>query len=196
MRMAEKQGPDIHAFCWLLAETGCRISEALAITQQHIDSSSCSIVFECLKKRRRGIFRVVPISRQLTDLVGSLSVAGAGARIWPWCRMTAWRHISTLLKAAAIHGPQASPKGLRHGFAVAALGAGTPLNLIQRWLGHSDIRTTAIYAAASGPEEREIAQRLWLNYPRQEVEAVAGPAIAGRARKPAPPRVGSYSIEL
>jgi site-specific recombinase XerD len=36
-----------------------------------------------------------------------------------------------------------------------------PLNLAQRWLGHAKIDTTAIYAAASGPEERLFAERFW-----------------------------------
>ena len=36
-----------------------------------------------------------------------------------------------------------------------------PLNLLQRWLGHADIATTAIYADAMGPEERAIAARMW-----------------------------------
>jgi len=34
-----------------------------------------------------------------------------------------------------------------------------PLNLVQRWLGHTH-RTTAIYAAACGREERAFAARL------------------------------------
>jgi integrase/recombinase XerD len=42
------------------------------------------------------------------------------------------------------------PKGLRHGFGVQAVSAGIPLNLVQRWLGHSQLSTTAIYANAVG----------------------------------------------
>jgi len=33
--------------------------------------------------------------------------------------------------------------------------------MAQRWLGHADIRTTAIYSEAVGQEERNVAQRLW-----------------------------------
>ena len=42
-----------------------------------------------------------------------------------------------------------------------ALRTGVQLNLLQRWLGHADIATTAIYADAMGAEEREIAARMW-----------------------------------
>ena len=54
---------------------------------------------------------------------------------------------------------QASPKGLRHGFGVAAVSAGIPLNLVQKWLGHAQLTTTAIYADATGAEEKDIARR-------------------------------------
>jgi hypothetical protein len=63
--------------------------------------------------------------------------------------------------AAGIRGAQASPKGLRHGFGVATVQARIPLNLVQRWLGHAQLSTTAIYAEAIGPEEQEIAARMW-----------------------------------
>jgi integrase/recombinase XerD len=43
-------------------------------------------------------------------------------RLWSWSRMTAWRKMAALIKAAGIpEGPQASPKGLRRGFGVAAV---------------------------------------------------------------------------
>ena len=76
-------------------------------------------------------------------------------------RTTAWKKVIALMKAAGVKGPQATPKGLRHGFGVAAVQAGVPLNLLQRWLGHAQLTTTAIYANAMGPEERNIAARMW-----------------------------------
>ncbi len=35
--------------------------------------------------------------------------------------------------------------------------AGIPLNLVQKWLGHAQLTTTAIYADAVGAEEKDIA---------------------------------------
>ena len=66
-----------------------------------------------------------------------------------------------IMARAGIAGPQASPKGLRHGFGVACIEKGIPLNLVQRWLGHAQLSTTAIYADVVGEEERHIAARLW-----------------------------------
>jgi hypothetical protein len=39
--------------------------------------------------------------------------------------------------------------------------AGIPLNLVQKWLGHAQLSTTAIYANAVGVEEKDIAQCMW-----------------------------------
>ena len=62
---------------------------------------------------------------------------------------------------ADIRGPQATPKGLRHGFAVAALQCGVPLNIVSKWLGHAHLRTTAIYTDVVGEEERSMAEKMW-----------------------------------
>jgi integrase len=37
----------------------------------------------------------------------------------------------------------------------------SPLNLVQKWLGHAQLSTTAIYANAVGAEEKDIAKRTW-----------------------------------
>ncbi len=62
---------------------------------------------------------------------------------------------------AEICGNQACPKGLRHGYGVEAIRSGVPLNLLQKWMGHASMTTTAIYANASGAEELAIADRMW-----------------------------------
>jgi site-specific recombinase XerD len=50
---------------------------------------------------------------------------------------------------------------LRHGFGVTAVSAGIPLNLVQKWLGHAQLTTTAIYADAVGAGEKDIVRRMW-----------------------------------
>lgn len=163
---AAKASDEIFAFCWVLHETGCRISEALELTPERIDLSGGMIVFESLKKRRDGVFRAVPVSEallgQLTDTFSLASPeSGTDTPLWGWSRMTAYRYVKQVMDEAGIEGVQATAKGLRHGFAIAAIEAGIPLNLVQRWLGHADLATTAIYADAVGGEERKIARKLW-----------------------------------
>jgi len=53
------------------------------------------------------------------------------------------------------------PLGLRHGFAVHAVNRKVPLNMLAKWMGHSRIETTAIYANAIGAEQYSIASLMW-----------------------------------
>lgn len=170
LKAAERADREVRTFCGVLTYAGCRISEALALTADRVDLVAGVLVFESLKKRKSGVYRAVPVPPALLDaldLVHGLRQAqrradgGRGARLWPWSRMTAWRRVAEVMAAAGIDGAQASPKGLRHGFGVAAVSAGIPLNLAQRWLGHAQLSTTAIYAEAVGEEEKSIASRMW-----------------------------------
>src|ERR1700721_682590 len=52
---------DVRTFCETLAHTGCRISEALALTAARVDVGGGVLVFESLKKRRKGVYRAVPV---------------------------------------------------------------------------------------------------------------------------------------
>jgi integrase len=166
---AEKAPRQVRTLCLVLAYTGCRISEALALTARRVDLEAGTLVFESLKKRRTGVHRAVPVPPRVIealDLVHGLREAhkrrgGGMERLWPVSRTTAWRQVAAVLDAAGIDGPQASPKGLRHGFGVQAVSSGVPLNMVQKWLGHAQLSTTAIYADAVGAEEQAIMARMW-----------------------------------
>lgn len=81
--------------------------------------------------------------------------------LWKLSRATAHRKVVAVMTAAGISGRQACPKGLRHGFGIAAVTAGVPLPTIASVLGHADIATTAIYTTAVGVEARGFLQRMW-----------------------------------
>jgi hypothetical protein len=100
----------------------------------------------------------------------------AGRRLWPISRVTAWRIVKHGMLEAGIVGRAACPRGLRHSFAVNALQASVPLNIVQKWLGHAHISTTAIYAAVAGPEEILFAERFWQTVPGDQSTATARPA--------------------
>jgi len=140
----------------------------LALTADHVDLAADVLVFATLKKRQDGVYRAVPVPAALLDALDLVhgirelqGRRGRGLLLWPWSRMTGWRAVHAVTQAAGLDGPQASPKGLRHGFGVAAVSAGIPLNLVQKWLGHAQLTTTAIYADAVGAEEKDIARRMW-----------------------------------
>lgn len=150
------------AFCLTLFYTGCRISEGLNLTRERVDLRGKALIFETLKRRRRGHFRSVPIPDSLIRLFGRI-VAGLepSAHVWQFSRATAYRLIIDRMADAGVTGAMASPKGLRHGFAVACIGQNIPLTTVQKWLGHARLETTAIYLSVAGEEEREFARRLW-----------------------------------
>ena len=169
LEAVERMPGELRTFCRVLSYTGARISEVLALTPYRFDVPAQLVVVECLKKRRRGVFRAVPLPMSLFDElehVHHLSDRSGdpeiqSRRLWPWCRTTAWRRIKDAMAAADLIGPQAVPKGLRHGFAITALQGGVPINLVKRWLGHARLSTTEIYSDAVGPEEQAMARHLW-----------------------------------
>lgn len=166
---AKEAEREIRTFCLILKNTGCRISEALNLKIRNIDFEAKAVVFETLKRRKKKVFRQVPLSDAFLDelnLVHGLKARqvqkkNTEERIWSMSRATASRRVDEVMQVAKISGIQACPKGLRHAFAIACLEMQIPLNLISKWLGHSSVITTAIYANALGEEERNIAARLW-----------------------------------
>ena len=157
---ASKECTAISTFCFALAFTGARISEVLALTSDRIDVANEAVVFETLKQRRKKVFRAVPVPPALISL---FTVYGTGQRdrLWPWGRTTAWKVVKSVMLKAGIKESLCKPKALRHSFAVEAGQKAIPLNVVQRWLGHARIETTAIYASAIGDEERNLASRAW-----------------------------------
>ena len=164
LRAAENAPRAVRTFCETLAHSGCRISEALALTAARVDVGAGVLVFESLKKRRRGIYRAVPVPPDfLITLEAVHDLGGLGdARLWDWSRTTGWRRVREVMDAAAIRGLCATPKGVRHGFGIKAVASEVPLNMTQKWLGHARLATTAIYTDAIGAEERKIAERMWV----------------------------------
>lgn len=174
IRMASKEPLPIAALCHTLAFTGCRISEALSLAPRHIDLEERAIIFECLKKRGKRVFRPVPVPSSLIDQLRVLQLGYRYSpqevvvhitdqpRLWPVSRTTAYRWVKRVMtNACIIPGPHRCPKGLRHGFGVAAVLNGVPLTKLQSWMGHSRLETVAIYTNAIGAEERALARSMW-----------------------------------
>lgn len=158
---------EVRTLCLVLAYTGCRISEALALTTDRVDLSAKALTFETLKQRKEGVFRSVPVPERVLDaleLVHGIRKAQRSrkpAHLWAWGRTQAFNHVKAVMAEAGLTGPHASPKGLRHGFGVKAASMTRHPRMVQKWLGHRNLETTAIYMDAQGDEERELAARMW-----------------------------------
>jgi integrase/recombinase XerD len=167
-KAAESAPAKVRLFCLTLMWSGGRISEALALRPIDFDLDGGAANIETLKRRVRGLVRQVPLPRPLLnelervfDLRASQrDPERARVRLWPWSRTTGWRRVKEVMARAGICGVCATPKGLRHAFGVHAFQK-VPPHLVQRWLGHASLRTTAIYGDVMGPEERVFAARIW-----------------------------------
>ena len=160
----EHQAPETRTFAKFLVLTGCRVSEALSVRAEHIDFEEKRVAIETLKQRRRGVWRRIPLPdsflQELKEAHG-LHNNGQCKRLWSFQRTTAYERIKSIMTDAAVLGPQACPKGLRHTFGTHAVLNDIPLTILMSWMGHSRIQTTQIYLQLSGEEEYSIASRMW-----------------------------------
>ena len=174
--VARRQPARDRTLCETLHYTGCRPSELVEITPARIDLSGGTVTIRSLKKRRdtsgnsKPVYRSVPVPPDYLDTLNTAhgireaqkSRKQANAAIWPLSRVRIWQIVKRIMiKAGIPDAPHRSPKGLRHGFGVNAIVNGIPLNMLQKWMGHAQLSTTAIYADAVGKEEQDIAAKMW-----------------------------------
>ena len=57
--------------------------------------------------------------------------------------------------------PRPCPKGLRHGFGIAAVAASVPLPTTAAALHHANLQTTAVYTTAAGLEAQDFLASMW-----------------------------------
>jgi len=127
------------------------------------------IAIKTLKRRSKALVREVPIPDALVQefaMVHFHELHDFEGWVFsdddtPPPRIACYRWVKYVMGLASIHGPQACPKGLRHGYGVHATKQGVQLHMLQKWMGHADMKTTAIYATALGRDEAEIAARIW-----------------------------------
>lgn len=168
--LSKPQDREKRTFALLLYYSGCRISEGLATTYKKVDYSAQGIVFETLKRRKK-VHRFVPLPNpfltklddvhRVKDYQAGRAEGKYSDRIWSFGRTTGWKIITKIMAAAEIEGIQASPKGLRHSFAIKHQLLKTPESMTANWLGHADTSMMAIYGRAVGLESREIASKFW-----------------------------------
>lgn len=166
----------VRTFCMTLAYTGCRISEALELTPNHIDLSAKVVRIRTLKQGKdkktdkpKIIYRAVPVPDYYLDAMKLVHTVqkkqrqknGKSALLWPFKRGQGWKHIKAVMGAAEIVGVHATPKGLRHGFGVRMAQKTRNPRLVQKLLGHAYLETTAIYMDLVGEEERAEVIGAW-----------------------------------
>lgn len=169
LQAASCAGGQTATFCTVLAFTGARVSEVLALTPERLDEASGTINFETLKRRKKGVYRSIPVPRHLFQFLNAVhsfreaqrSSETARARLWTWSRTTAWRRVRQTMRLTSNPSHLANPRSLRHAFGAEAALKQVPLTLIKKWMGHARLETTEIYTSLSGEQERQLARLTW-----------------------------------
>ena len=156
---------DVHHFLInTLFHTGGRISEVLALTQGRFligDRPNPLIALPTIKRRGRPSktqankpkTRIIPVmdGAYIDEALRYFSTHSKGVNelLFPITRLTADRWVKAAVKSLVASGRElgipVSCHTFRHSFAVNALLHWIDSKTVQRWLGHSDPRSTEIY---------------------------------------------------
>jgi len=161
-KAAQKLPKERKLFCLVLLYTGCRISEALQLTGDRIDLGEGVLTFRTLKQRDEIKFRPVPLQLIYQKELLAIGPDNLEQPIWSFSRTTGWRIIKSVMREAGIEGAQDCPKGLRHGFGVACALKKFDPTFIRDLLGHSSLKTTAIYLKIIGEERKKLVAETWV----------------------------------
>jgi integrase/recombinase XerD len=177
---AESDGPLTlrnRALLELLYSTGARISEAVGLDVDDIDTHARSV----LLRGKGGKQRLVPIGRPAIAALDAYLVRGrpglaqrrstgsspgrsapapAGgvflnARGGRLSRQSAWQVLQDAAERAGITAA-VSPHTLRHSFATHLLDGGADVRVVQELLGHASVTTTQIYTLVTVTALREV----------------------------------------
>jgi integrase/recombinase XerD len=150
----------------VLYSTGARISEAVGLDVDDVDTHSRSV----LLRGKGGKQRLVPIGRPAVGALDAYLVRGRpdlarrgkatpaiflnvrGGRL---SRQSAWQVLQDAAERAKISAA-VSPHTLRHSFATHLLEGGADVRVVQELLGHASVTTTQIYTMVTVNALREV----------------------------------------
>ncbi|MCV7229457.1 site-specific tyrosine recombinase XerD [Mycolicibacterium komossense] len=150
----------------LLYSTGARISEAVGLDVDDIDTEARSV----LLRGKGGKQRLVPIGRPAVSALEAYFVRGRpelarrgrgtpaiflNARGGQLSRQSAWQVLHDAAQQAGITR-DVSPHTLRHSFATHLLDGGADVRVVQELLGHASVTTTQIYTLVTVTALREV----------------------------------------
>ncbi|CAJ1582485.1 site-specific tyrosine recombinase XerD [[Mycobacterium] wendilense] len=150
----------------LLYSTGARISEAVGLDLDDVDTQARSV----LLRGKGGKQRLVPVGRPAVAALDAFLVRGRpdlarrgrgtpaiflNARGGRLSRQSAWQVLQDSAERAGIT-TAVSPHTLRHSFATHLLDGGADVRVVQELLGHASVTTTQIYTMVTVHALREV----------------------------------------
>jgi integrase/recombinase XerD len=150
----------------VLYGTGARISEAVGLDVDDIDTTARSV----LLRGKGGKQRLVPIGRPAVTALDAYLVRGRpelarrgrstpaiflNARGGRLSRQSAWAVLVRTAERAGVT-KDVSPHTLRHSFATHLLDGGADVRVVQELLGHASVTTTQVYTLVTVDNLREV----------------------------------------
>jgi integrase/recombinase XerD len=150
----------------LLYSTGARISEAVGLDLDDVDTHARSV----LLRGKGGKHRLVPVGRPAVTALDAYLVRGRpdlarrgrgtaaiflNARGGRLSRQSAWQVLQDAADRAGVTAA-VSPHVLRHSFATHLLDGGADVRVVQELLGHASVTTTQIYTMVTVNALREV----------------------------------------
>jgi integrase/recombinase XerD len=150
----------------LLYSTGARISEAVGLDIDDVDTHARSV----LLRGKGGKQRLVPVGRPAVAALDAYLVRGRpdlarrgrgipgiflNARGGRLSRQSAWQVLQDAAERTGISAA-VSPHTLRHSFATHLLDGGADVRVVQELLGHASVTTTQIYTLVTVNALREV----------------------------------------
>ncbi len=144
-----------------LLRTGARIDEALMLRPIDFNLNINTITLITLKKKKHTT-RIIPLHPELKDAVMAYFLeyninTKSSDLLFSMKRQAVDIYMKKMQKdlSTRVHAHK-----FRHTFAVKAILSGTPLNILQQWLGHSSIFTTSIYLDVTGMDTSDFMKRM------------------------------------
>ena len=150
----------------LLYSTGARISEAVGLDVDDVDTEARSV----LLRGKGGKQRLIPIGRPAVSALDTYLVRGRpdlarrgrgtpaiflNARGGRLSRQSAWQVLQDAAERAGVTAT-VSPHVLRHSFATHLLDGGADVRVVQELLGHASVTTTQVYTMVTVDRLREV----------------------------------------
>lgn len=159
----QKKNERINLIMQTICSTGIRVSELRFITVEAVNRGEAQV--SCKGKNRR-VFIVKALQKLLQSYIRKQKVeSGAVFRTRtgkPIDRVTVWRAMKALCRAADVCPQKVFPHNLRHLFARIFYSIERDIAKLADILGHSSINTTRIYIISTGLEHRRKMEKMRL----------------------------------
>ncbi len=195
-KLLEHMDAEIRPAVVYLANTGIRVSSALATRRSWIDLDAGVVHYPAASVKQRRPF-VQTLNQAATAALRVAMSRSEGEEVFPFGYWLVRYRFKSSCRALGV--PDFQIKDLRHSMVSNLLAAGNPIHVVRELMGHSSIHVTALYAHAQDAAKRaavaSVAVDADLPVPPNATRRATKRRNAARTRKPAGGKpAGSRSV--